>query len=308
MAVKSEFIWYDGKFVPFHEATTHVLSHTLHYGLGVFEGIRAYKQADGIPGVWRLDEHLDRLKDSMRMMRLEIPYSIEELREACLETLRRNNFQEAYIRPLAFLGFGEMGLGARSNPVHVIVATWQWGAYMGEDGLDAGIRLKTSSLTRNHPNAAFSRAKVVGHYVNSIVARYEANDDGFDEALLLDHNGYVAEGTGENLFVLKDGRVKTPPVCNILPGITRRTVLDIFEHLGIHVDETFFGRDAFYVADEAFMCGTAAEVTPIREVDYRIVGDGQPGEMTRTIQDTYLKAVRGQVPWLEHHITRAELR
>ena len=306
MGIESDFIWYDGKFVPYNDATTHVLSHTLHYGLGVFEGIRAYKQRDGIAGVWRLDEHLDRFKDSMRMMRLEIPYSIDELREACLETLRRNNFQEAYIRPLAFMGHGQMGLGARTNQVHVIVATWNWGAYMGEDGLNKGVRLKTSSLTRNHPNAAFSRAKVVGHYVNSIIARYEANDDGFDEALLLDHNGYVAEGTGENLFVLKDGRVKTPPVCNILPGITRRSVLDIFEHHNIEVEETFFGRDAFYVADEAFMCGTAAEVTPIREVDYRVVGPGRPGETTKLIQDTYRKAVRGEVPWLAHHITRAE--
>jgi branched-chain amino acid aminotransferase len=303
MSIRSDYIWYDGKLIPYDEATTHVLSHTLHYGLGVFEGIRAYEQPDGRAGVWRLDEHLDRLKDSMRMMRLEIPYSIAELREACLETLRQNQFTEAYIRPLAFLGSGEMGLGARSNPVNVIIATWKWGAYMGEDGMNAGVRLKTSSMTRNHPNAAFSRAKVVGHYVNSIVARYEANDDGFDEALMLDHNGYVAEGTGENLFVLKDGRVKTPPVCNILPGITRRTVLDIFEHIGIHVEETFFGRDAFYVADEAFMCGTAAEVTPVREVDYRPVGNGKPGVLTTEIQDTYRKAVRGQVPWLKHHIT-----
>lgn len=303
MSVRSDFIWYDGKFVPYEEATTHVLSHTLHYGLGVFEGIRAYTQPDGRSGVWRLDEHLARLKDSMRMMRLEIPYSIEELREACLETLRRNQFTEAYIRPLAFLGSGEMGLGARSNPVNVIVAAWKWGAYMGEDGVNAGVRLKTSSMTRNHPNAAFSRAKVTGHYVNSIVARYEANDDGFDEALMLDHNGYVAEGTGENLFVIKEGRVKTPPVCNILPGITRRTVLDIFQHKGIHVEETFFARDTFYVADEAFMCGTAAEVTPVREVDYRPVGNGNPGKFTKEIQETYRKAVRGQIPWLKHHIT-----
>jgi branched-chain amino acid aminotransferase len=306
MSIESDFIWYDGEFVPYSEATTHVLSHTLHYGMGVFEGIRAYRQADGVAGVWRLDEHLDRFKDSMRMMRLEIPYSIEELREACLATLKRNKFQAAYLRPLAFLGHGQMGLGARTNKVHVVIATWNWGAYMGEEGLTNGVRLKTSSLTRNHPNAAFSRAKVVGHYVNSIIARYEANDDGFDEALLLDHNGYVAEGTGENLFVIKDGRIKTPPVCNILPGITRRSVLDIFEHNGIAVDETFFGRDAFYVADEAFMCGTAAEVTPIREVDYRVVGPGKPGALTKMIQETYRDGVRGEVPWLAHHITRAD--
>ena len=187
----------------------------------------------------------------------------------------------------------------------MVVAAWSWGAYLGDDAMAGGVRLKTSSFSRNHPNAALSRAKIVGHYVNSIMARYEANDDGFDEAIMLDHHGFVAEGTGENVFVIKDGVVKTPPVANILPGITRRTVIEIFEHEGYEVTETLFGRDAFYVADEAFMCGTAAEVTPIASVDRREIGDGKPGAITRRVQQLYLDGVRGKVDWLAHHITPA---
>ncbi|MBT3218623.1 MAG: branched-chain amino acid transaminase [Proteobacteria bacterium] len=306
MGIESDYIWFDGEFVPFAEATTHVLTHTLHYGLGAFEGIRAYKQDNGKAGIWRLDEHLERFNDSLRMMRLPLTHSVEDLRDVCIETLRKNDFTEAYLRPLAFIGTGEMGLGARNNPVHYVVASWKWGAYLGAEGLKNGVRLKTSSLTRNHPNASLSRAKIAGHYVNSIQARYEANDDGFDEALMLDANGYVAEGTGENVFAIKHGIIKTPPAVNILPGITRRSVIEILNHDGHEVQETFFGRDAFYVADEAFMCGTAAEVTPVREVDYRVVGDGIPGPLTRKVQQTYAEGVRGRVDWLRHHITLVE--
>ncbi len=304
MGIESDWIWMDGEWVPFADAKVHVLSHTLHYWLGAFEGIRAYEQPDGQPGVWRLDEHLVRLFDSMRMARLPIPYPVEIVRQACLDVLVKNGFTEAYIRPLAFLGVGAMGLGARTNKVHVVVAAWKWGAYLGDEGLNNGVRLRTSSFSRNHPNAALSRAKIVGHYVNSIMARYEANDDGFEEALMLDHHGFVAEGTGENVFVVKAGTIKTPPVANILPGITRKTVLEIIRHDGLTLKEQLFGRDAFYVADEGFMCGTAAEVTPIQSLDRRMIGDGRPGPVTRRIQETYLNAVRGNVDWLARHITR----
>ncbi|MFK7929937.1 MAG: branched-chain amino acid transaminase [Myxococcota bacterium] len=303
MSIRAEKIWFDGALRPFDDANVHVLAHTLHYGLGVFEGIRAYKQPDGRAGIWHLDVHLRRFADSMKMMRYEIPFSHDELREACLATLYANGHTEAYLRPVAFLGMGAMGLGARTNPVHTVVATWPWGAYLGEDGLKNGVRLQTSSFTRHHPNAALGRAKVVGHYVNSIMARYEANDNGFDEALMLDQNGFVAEGTGENIFFVRDGVVWTPPTANILPGVTRGTVLEILQHEGIEVREQFFGRDAIYASDEAFMCGSAAEITPIRELDRRTVGEGRPGPVTLKVQQLYLDGVRGRVDWLTQHIT-----
>ncbi|MBN2798500.1 MAG: branched-chain amino acid transaminase [Deltaproteobacteria bacterium] len=303
MGVESDLIWFDGEMVPFEAATVHVLSHTLHYGLGVFEGIRSYTQPDGKAGIWRLDDHLERFIDSMRMMGLVCPFTHEELAEACLRTLEENHLTEAYLRPLAFLGMGSMGLGARDNKLHVVIAAWSWGAYLGSEGMDKGVRLKVSSFVRQHPNAALQRAKVVGHYVNSILARYEANEDGFDEALMLDHHGYVAEGTGENVFVIKHGEIMTPPVLNILPGITRSTVLEILRHEGYNAAEQFFARDAFYVADEAFMCGTAAEITPIRELDHRVVGKGTPGPITRRVQELYLSGVKGEVDWLRKHIT-----
>jgi len=305
MGIESDVIWMDGELVPFADAKVHVLSHTLHYGLGAFEGIRAYEQPDGRAGIFRLREHLERLVDSIHMARMPDKWTLEQLEEACVEVLRANKFTSAYLRPLAFLGMGEMGLGARNNPLHIIVAAWPWGAYLGEEGLEKGVRLRTSSFTRNHPNAALSRAKVVGHYVNSIMARYEANDDGFDEALMLDQNGMVAEGTGENVFVIKDGVVKTPPVANILPGITRRTMIELLRGEGYEVLEQLFGRDAFYVADEAFMCGTAAEVTPIRELDRRTVGAGRRGPVTTRMQELYSDAVRGKLPSMTKYITVA---
>lgn len=299
----SKYIWFDGKLVPFADAQTHVLSHTLHYGLGAFEGIRAYQQPNGRPGIWKLDEHIERMVDTMRILRMPVSWTEQQLRDACIETMAANGFEEAYIRPLAFVGMGRLGLGARNNPVHVVVAAWPWGAYLGDEGIEKGVALRTSSYARNHPNAAMSRAKVVGHYVNSIIARYEANDDGFDEALMLDFNGYVAEGTGENVFVTRGDVIKTPPVANILPGITRSTVLDILRHEGHEVQEVFFGRDAFYVADEAWMCGTAAEITPIRSVDRRDVGEGRPGPLTNRVRTIYGDGVRGKVDWLQRYIT-----
>ncbi len=303
MGIESQHIWMDGEFVPFADANIHVLSHTLHYGLGVFEGIRSYRQPNGKGGVFKLVEHIDRLCDSAKMCRIELPFTRDEIVEACLETLRQNEFDEAYIRPIVFLGMGAMGLGARENPVHVAIATWEWGAYLGDEGLNNGIRAATSSFTRHHVNANLQRAKISGHYVNSIMARYEANDNGYDEAIMLDQSGWVAEGTGENLFVIKGNKIKTPPVVNILAGITRRTAMEILEHEGFHVQETPFGRDALYVADEVFMTGTAAEITPIREVDRRRVGNGKPGSVTKRVQQIYLDGVRGKVDWMKDMIT-----
>lgn len=304
MTIESNVIWLDGELIPFDQANVHILSHTLHYGLGAFEGIRSYRQHDGGGGIFKLDEHLHRLFDSAKMCRMKMPFDFATVRQACIDTLKANEFEEAYIRPIVFLGHGAMGLGTRGNPVRVAIATWKWGAYLGDEGLKHGISVGTSSYTRHHINANLQRAKIIGHYVNSILARYEANDNGYDEAIMLDHSGYVAEGTGENLFVIKDGLVKTPPVVNILAGITRKTALEILKHEGIECVEMPFGRDAVYVADEVFMTGTAAEVTPVRECDRLEIADGIPGEITRMVQDIYQRGVRGEIPWLAQHITR----
>lgn len=301
MGIESRFIWMDGEMVPFEKANVHVLSHTLHYGLGVFEGIRAYKQANGGGGVFKLDEHIRRLCDSAKMCRMDLSLSREQLRQACIDTLRANEMAEAYIRPIIYFGMGKMGLGARDNPIHVAIAVWDWGRYLGEEGIQNGIRVQCSTFTRHHVNSNLQRAKVIGHYVNSILARYEANDNGYDEAIMLDGSGYVAEGTGENLFVARDGVVKTPPVVNILGGITRRTVIDILKHEGKPVQEVHFGRDALYIGEEVFLTGTAAEVTPVREVDRRLVGS--PGPITRRVQEVYKAGVRGEVDWLRPHVT-----
>ena len=303
MSIVSKYIWFDGSLVPFEQANVHVLTHTLHYGMGAFEGIRAYEQPDGRPGIWRLREHIERLMHTAKMLRMPTPFDAETVQAACLEVLKANEYSNAYLRPLLFLGTGQMGLGARNNPTHTVVAAWQWGAYLGDEAMQNGIQLQTSSFQRNHPNAAMPRAKVVGHYVNSILARYEANENGFDEALMLDVNGFVAEGTGENLFVVSDGIVYTPPATNILPGITRKTVIEMLHAEGTPVVEQCFGRDLLYTADEVFMCGTAAEITPVAALDRRTVGAGSPGPITRRIQSGYLAAVRGEVPSMAHHIT-----
>ena len=304
MGIKSKYIWMDGALRPFEEAQVHLLSHTLHYGLGAFEGIRSYRQSSGGGGIFKLDDHLSRLFDSAKMCRMEMPFDFETVRTACIETLKANEFEEAYIRPIIYLGHGAMGLGARTNPVRVAVASWEWGPYLGADGLTKGIRVGTSSYTRHHVNANLQRAKIIGHYVNSILARYEANDNGYDEAIMLDHSGYVAEGTGENLFVIREGKVKTPPVVNILAGITRRTAIDILERQNISVSEMHFGRDALYVADEVFMTGTAAEITPVREVDRLNIGDSSPGSITKMVQEIYTSGVRGKIDWMKKYITQ----
>lgn len=289
-----EKIWLDGRLVDWADAQVHVLTHTLHYGLGAFEGIRAYQREDGRSHIFRLQEHIRRLFDSARIATMEIPYTEEAIAEACKETLRANGQSTAYLRPLAFLGDGAMGLYALSNPVRVTIATWNWGAYLGEDGLRDGIRAKISSWTRNHPNSLMPKGKICGHYVNSILAKREVMAAGYDEAIMLDHEGYISEASGENLFVVKDGVVRTPPLgSSILGGITRDSLLRLFRDQGIPVEFARFSRDELYLADEVFLCGTAAEITPVREIDNRRIGNGRRGEITSWIQETFFGIVRG---------------
>jgi branched-chain amino acid aminotransferase len=294
--VKADRIWVDGKLVAFEDARVHVLTHALHYGIGVFEGIRAYRTADGRSAVFRLKEHVQRLFDSAHVVLMQIPFSPEQLERASVEVLEANKLAEGYIRPLAFFGAGAMGVGAQ-NPVQVIVAAWPWGAYLSEEGVKRGIRAKVSSFTRMHVNVQMVRAKISGQYVNSFLATREAALSGYEEAILLDTEGYVAEGAGENIFIVKNGVLQTPPLSSaVLSGITRDSVLRIARDHGIPVKEEKFTRDAMYLADELFMTGTAAEVTPVREVDNRRVGRGEPGPVTKKIQEVFFRAVRGEEP------------
>ncbi len=297
MVDKVESIWFDGELIAWDEARVHVLTHTLHYGLGAFEGIRAYKLTDGSSAVFRLDDHIDRLLDSSRMIGIECPYGHEQLARACIETLQANHLDEAYLRPIVFLGSGAMGLFALSNPVHVAIATWRWGAYLGEEGVERGIRVCVSSFARLDHAAVFPKGKVCGHYVNSILAKREAMANGFDEAIMLDPDGYVAEGSGENIFAVRRGVLYTPPfTAPILGGITRESVIALARDEGIEVVEQRFPRDFLYLADEIFLTGTAAEVTPVREVDRRPVGRQAPGPITRLLQRRFKAAVRGEDP------------
>jgi branched-chain amino acid aminotransferase len=289
----TDFIWLDGRLVPWAEAQVHVLTHTLHYGLGVFEGIRCYRCADGRSAIFRLREHVDRLFGSAHIVGIPMPYTRDEIHEACLATVRANKLRECYIRPLAFLGDGEMGLAARPA-TRVAIAAWPWGAYLGDEGMKRGVRLKTSSFARFHPNTMLTKAKVVGHYVNSILAAREARDAGYDESLLLDVDGYVSEASGENIFIVRGGVVKTTPLPTVLEGVTRDAVLAMLREMQIPYREERFTRDEVYLADEAFFTGTAAEVTPIREVDDRQVGPGEPGPITRRLQERFLGAVQGK--------------
>ncbi len=291
-----DYIWLDGELVPWAEATTHVLTHTLHYGLGVFEGIRCYECGPRGSAVFRLPEHIRRLFDSARICQMEIPYTPEELEGATVETIRANRLSACYIRPLCFLGDGEMGLFAPSCKVRVAIAAWPWGSYLGDEGLAHGIRVKVSSFTRHHVNAAMTKAKVCGYYVNSILAKREVVAAGYDEALMLDSEGFVAEASGENIFIVRDGVVTTSPLTAVLGGITRATILELAREEGIEVRERRFTRDEVYTADEAFFTGTAAELTPIREVDDRPIGAGEPGPITRRLQERYFAAVRGELP------------
>lgn len=293
MIQETSKIWMDGEFVDWGEAKVHILTHTLHYGMGVFEGIRCYQTVDG-PAVFRLQEHVERLYASAHISFLKIPYSKEEFSRAILETVRVNGLDAGYIRPLVYVGYGAMGLYPGSNPVRAAIAVWPWGAYLGDDGLKRGIRVKISSFTRQHVNISMTKAKVCGNYTNSIMGKIEAVADGYDEALFLDTSGNVSEGSGENIFMVRQGGLKTPPPASVLEGITRQSVLEIAADQGIQVREEPFSRDELYGADEAFFTGTAAEITPIREVDRRNIGAGAPGPITSRIQSIFFKVVRGE--------------
>ena len=282
----------DGEFVPWDEANVHVLTHTLHYGFGVFEGIRCYRQDDGSTAIFRLEDHNRRLFVSAHILGLPIPFSRDEVYKACIETVERNGLEEGYLRPLVFNGAGEMGL-AVLNKVRVSIACWPWGAYLGEDAAQKGIRVKTSSFSRVHSNTLMSKSKAVGLYINSILAAHEAHDAGYDEALLLDTAGFAAEGPGENLFVVRDGEILTPSAESILPGITRDTVIGLLREGGYSVREERISRDQIYVADEAFFCSTAAEIATIRELDGRQIGSGQRGPITEWVQGRYAATIRG---------------
>lgn len=303
MIQKSEKIWLDGDFVNWDDANIHILTHTLHYGLGVFEGVRCYLCDDGSSAVFRLKEHVDRLFDSAHIAEISIPFSREQITHAILDTLKVNKQKEGYIRPLVLIGDGAMGVHPHDNPVRVAIITWPWGAYLGAEGLTNGIRVKISSFTRHHVNIMMTKAKICGNYVNSILAKKEVTTEGYDEAILLDPEGYVCEATGENIFIVKDGSLKTPPLTSILPGITRDAVITLAKDMGIIVVEERFSRDELYISDETFFTGTAAEVTPIREVDNRVIGEGKPGPITQKIQQVFFDIVRGNNERYKHWLT-----
>jgi len=291
--VSGEEIWLDGKFVKWSDANIHILTHTLHYGLGVFEGIRCYASTDGRSAVFRLPEHIRRLFDSAKINLIEIPYSPEELEAVTLESLRRNNLAEGYIRPLVFIGDGAMGLHPGDNAVRVAVIAWEWGKYLGDEGVAKGIRAKVSTFARHHVNAKMTNGKTCGDYVNSILAKREALLDGFDEAIMLDTQGLVSECTGENIFVVRDGKIRTPPLYSVLDGITRASMIEVARDRGYQVEEAQLTRDDLYVADEIFLTGTAAEVTPIREIDHRTIGEGKRGPMTEELQTAFFDIATG---------------
>lgn len=291
--VTGEEIWLDGKFVKWSDANIHILTHTLHYGLGVFEGIRCYAGVDGRSAVFRLPEHIRRLFDSAKINLIEIPFSPEELEAVTLESLRRNKLTEGYIRPLVFIGDGAMGLHPGDNAVRVAVIAWEWGKYLGDEGVTKGIRAKVSTFARHHLNAKMTNGKTCGDYVNSILAKREALLDGFDEAIMLDTQGLVSECTGENIFVVRDGKIRTPPLYSVLDGITRASMIEVARDRGYRVEETQLTRDDLYVADEIFLTGTAAEVTPIREIDHRTIGEGKRGAITEELQTAFFDIVTG---------------
>lgn len=293
MLQATEKIWMNGKLVAWDDAKIHVLTHSLHYGTGVFEGIRCYKAEAG-SAVFRLREHVDRLFDSAHICQLDIPYSREAVTEAILETIRVNKIEACYIRPIAYIGYGAMGIFPKENPVELVIAVWPWGSYLGDEGLKNGIRVKISSFVRPHVNATMVRSKTTANYANSLLAKREALRDGYHEAILLDTDGYVAEGSGENIFIVRKGFIKTPPLTAILEGITRETVMQLAAERGIRVVEERFTRDELYLADEAFFTGTAAEMTPIREVDNRPIGAGKPGPVTMELQAAFFDIVHGR--------------
>lgn len=299
-----ELIWLDGELIPWAEANVHVLTHSLHYGLGVFEGIRAYKCENGKTAVLLLKEHVKRLINSCHIAGINLPYTNNEVCDAIKLLLVKNGLDEAYIRPLVFIGNGTMGIHPKDNPIRFTIAAWSWGAYLGDDGVNKGIRAKVSSFTRMGVNSFMTKAKICGNYVNSIQAKIEATSLGFDEALLLDNEGYLAEGSGENIFIVRNGMIKTPPLTSILEGFTRNCILQISKDKNLTVEQQRFTRDELYIADEVFLTGTAAEITPVREIDFRQIGTGKPGEITKELQTTYFDIIRGKndkySEWLEY--------
>jgi branched-chain amino acid aminotransferase len=292
--VTGKAIWMDGRLVPWDDAQVHVLTHTLHYGLGVFEGIRCYRTADGRSAVFRLGEHVRRLFESAHINLMKIPFTPQQIESAIAETLRANGMTEGYIRPLVYIGHGAMGLNPGDNPIRVAIATWPWGKYLGDEGMELGIRAKVSTFARHHVNAKMTKGKTCGDYVNSILAKREALLDGYDEAILLDTTGLVSEASGENIFVVRGGEIRTPPLPTVLDGITRNAIVTLARDKGIPVADSPIARDELYIADEVFMTGTAAEVTPVREIDRRQIGAGRRGPITKTLQEAFFEVVAGK--------------
>ena len=290
-------IWLDGKLIPWNEANTHILNTTLHYGYGAFEGIRCYKCEDGRSAIFRLEEHIRRMFDSCKILMIEIPFTQEEVCKGVVETLKDNDLEECYIRPFVYEGSGSMGLVAY-NPVHVAIAAWPWSSYLADGLSDKGAKVKVSSFSRHHPNVGMVRGKINGQYVNSTLAKRDAQKDGFDEAIMLDTSGYVSEATAENIFAVRDGIIYTPPLSSsILAGLTRDTVIHVARGLGYEVREESFQRDFMYICDEIFFCGTAVEIMPVREIDFRSIGEGKPGPITNAVKEQYFKLIRGS--WTE---------
>ncbi|MCX7209516.1 MAG: branched-chain amino acid transaminase [Burkholderiales bacterium] len=302
MADRDGKIWKDGHLIDWRDATLHVLTHSLHYGMAVFEGVRAYKTPEGT-AIFRLKEHTQRLFNSAKIFQMQIPYDMDTIMAAQREVVKANKLESCYLRPLAWIGSEKMGVSARGNTIHVSIAAWPWGAYLGEDGLARGIRVKTSSFTRHHVNVSMVRAKASGYYINSILANQEVTADGYDEALLLDTDGYVSEGAGENVFIVKAGKIYTPDLASCLDGITRDSVLTMARDMGIEIIEKRITRDEMYCADEAFFTGTAAEVTPIRELDNRTIGEGSRGPITEKLQALFFDVVAGKAPQYNHWLT-----
>lgn len=300
---EAQHIWMDGKLIPWHEAKIHVLSHTLHYGNGVFEGTRAYKTDKGL-AIFRLQDHTKRLLNSAKIVAIDCPYTQKQLEQAQIDLLRSNTYEgNVYLRPIIFLGYGVMGVYHKKAPVNVAIAAWEWGAYLGDEGLEKGIRVKTSSFVRNSIKSMFGKAKASANYLNSQMAKFEALSCGFEEALLVDDNGFIAEGSGECFFIVRDGKLITPPHDNSLESITQATVIELAQSLGYEVIERRITRDEVYIADEAFFTGTAAEVTPVRELDFRVIGEGKRGAITTVLQNAYFDVVHGKNPNFAKYLT-----
>ena len=300
---EAKYIWMDGELVAWKDAKVHILTHTLHYGNAVFEGTRAYQTKDGL-AIFRLEDHCKRLYNSAKIVAIKPNIDYETMKQAHIELLRANDFKEnVYIRPLIYLGYGVMGLYHKQAPVRSAIAAWEWGAYLGEEGLENGIKCCTSSITRNPNRSTFGKAKAAANYLNSQMAKYEAIENGFDEALMLDENGFIAEGTGECIFIVRDGKLISPPNDNSLESITQATVLELAKDMGIEIERRNITRDEIYIADECFLTGTAAEVTPVNSLDHRVIGNGKRGEVTKKLQDAYFDVVYGRDEKYKHYLT-----